>query len=83
MGSKPRDRWSLRDAPDVAKIGRERSERNTNEDFVELNTVGYTLWVYQRWWLLRERFYLWSIYYLLWNLRTAAITQSAISSSRR
>ena len=43
MGSKPRDRWSLRDAPDVAKIGRERSERNTNEDFVELNTVGYTL----------------------------------------
>jgi len=37
----------LRDAPDVAKIGRERFERNTNEDFVELNTVGYTLYIQQ------------------------------------
>jgi len=43
MESKPRDRWSLRSALDVAKIGRERSGRNTNELIVEQNIVGYEL----------------------------------------
>ncbi|GEM_PF-6440300 len=43
MESKPRDHWSLRSAPDVAKIEREKPRRNTNELCVEQNTVEYKL----------------------------------------